>query len=120
MKILHLTLHKKWFELIAVGLKPIEFREDKPYWQKRLMNPDGSFREFDQIHSRNGYGADKPLIVTKFGGIGLLPSSRCTSQHGELLPTGNIFVIGVGDIIRIENYTVPLHLRIGHQRNNHA
>lgn len=36
-KILHLTLKKKWFDLIAQEKKTIEFRELKPYWEKRLV-----------------------------------------------------------------------------------
>lgn len=34
---LHLTLKKKWFDMIASGAKREENREMKPYWNKRLM-----------------------------------------------------------------------------------
>lgn len=30
------NLKKKWYDLIKSGEKRIEYREDKPYWQKRL------------------------------------------------------------------------------------
>lgn len=36
MKILHLTLKKEWFDMVASGEKPEEYREIKPYWQSRL------------------------------------------------------------------------------------
>lgn len=38
MKTLHLTLKKKWFDMIASGEKKEEYREIKPYWLKRLMD----------------------------------------------------------------------------------
>lgn len=37
MKILHLTLKKKWFDMIASGEKKEEYREIKPYWEKRFI-----------------------------------------------------------------------------------
>ena len=36
MNILHLTLTKNWFDLILSGEKKEEYREIKPYWEKRL------------------------------------------------------------------------------------
>lgn len=38
MKTLHLTLKKKWFDMIASGEKTEEYREIKPYWASRLLN----------------------------------------------------------------------------------
>lgn len=38
MKILHLVLKKKWFDLIASGVKTEEYRDVKPYWEKRLLD----------------------------------------------------------------------------------
>lgn len=37
MKVLHLTLKKKWFDMIASGEKPEEYRDIKPYWASRLL-----------------------------------------------------------------------------------
>ena len=37
MKTLHLTLKKKWFDMIASGKKKEEYREIKPYWFERLV-----------------------------------------------------------------------------------
>ncbi len=36
--ILHLTIKRKWFDLITLGKKPLEFREIKPYWTSRLLD----------------------------------------------------------------------------------
>ena len=38
IKILHLNLKKKWFDLIDKGIKKEEYREIKPYWEKRLVD----------------------------------------------------------------------------------
>lgn len=38
MKTLHLTLKKKWFDMIASGEKTEEYRELKSYWGVRLLN----------------------------------------------------------------------------------
>lgn len=36
MKILHLPLKAKWYEMIESGVKTEEYREIKPYWVQRL------------------------------------------------------------------------------------
>lgn len=36
MKTLYLPLKKQWYEMIERGEKREEYREMKPYWQKRL------------------------------------------------------------------------------------
>lgn len=37
-KILHLTLKKKWFDMIKSGDKREEYRDIKPYWASRLID----------------------------------------------------------------------------------
>lgn len=39
MKVLHLTLKKKWFDMIASGEKKEEYREIKPFWITRFCKP---------------------------------------------------------------------------------
>lgn len=65
MKILHLTLKKQWFDMIEAGLKPEEYREIKPYWEKRLVG-----RNYDAVHFRNGYSKDSRQMRWKIAGIG--------------------------------------------------
>jgi len=59
MRILHLTLKKKWFDMIASGEKREEYRELKPYWHKRLT------KKYDVIQFRNGYRKDSPKITVE-------------------------------------------------------
>jgi len=64
MKILHLNVKKKWFDLVAYGEKKIEYREYKPYWISRLME-NSHFIHYDEIHIKNGFsrnGKSAPII----------------------------------------------------------
>ena len=68
MKILHLTLKKKWFDMIASGEKKEEYREDKPYWRKRLLlrgDCVDDIRLFHVVEFRNGYRKDSPRMRFK-------------------------------------------------------
>lgn len=38
MRILHLPLKKKWYEMIEAEIKTEEYREIKPFWEKRLFD----------------------------------------------------------------------------------
>src|SRR5687768_9260064 len=53
MKTLHLTLKKKWFDMISSGEKKEEYREFNMYWGKRfvytIMTPHGG--KFTPINS---------------------------------------------------------------------
>ena len=68
MKILHLTLKKKWYDMIASGQKTCEYREIKPYWKKRLFESNGQMLRFDKIIFRNGYRKDSRVIAFKHHG----------------------------------------------------
>lgn len=37
-KTLHLVLKRKWYDMIDSGIKTEEYREIKPYWEKRLLD----------------------------------------------------------------------------------
>lgn len=41
MRLLRLTLKKKWFYMIVSGEKTEEYREIKPYWTNRLFDFNG-------------------------------------------------------------------------------
>ena len=68
-KILHLTLHRKWFKQILSGIKKIEYREIKPYWTKRLFDSEGNPLRYDKIIFKNGYNKDCPIMSLEFQGI---------------------------------------------------
>jgi hypothetical protein len=87
MKILHLTLYKKWFNEIASGVKKEEYRDVKPYWTKRIVG-----RDYDEIHFRNGYAKDAPLIKVEYNGW------RITHFNGK-----QVYGLALGKVLEITN-----------------
>ena len=92
-RILHLTLKKKWFDLIASGEKKIEYRDLKPYWSKRLTD-DYYPKKFDEIYFTNGYGKDKPFMRVEWKGM----------KGVELCNNKGVYAIELGKVLEIKNY----------------
>jgi hypothetical protein len=63
-KILHLTLHKKAFEVMITGEKTEEFRKPTSWIKSRLVG-DAS-KDYDLVKFVNGYGKDKPYFIAEF------------------------------------------------------
>jgi hypothetical protein len=108
MNTLHLTLKKKWFDMIASGEKKEEYRERKPYWYNRLtseiyMNagtPTQSkhfnFIKYDAVKFVNGYGNHRPSITLECKNI--LVNFGKPEWGGD---ANNLqFVIKLGDVIK--------------------
>ena len=61
MRILYLPLKKRWFDMIASGIKKEEYREITKYWTTRLVETEGNliddftFKEFDYVEFTLGY-----------------------------------------------------------------
>jgi len=110
MKILHLTLKKKWFDMIASGEKPEEYREMKPYWIKRLSHygeyiaeMNGIYfghetRKFDFVKFRSGYATDAPTLLIECHGI-----ERGIGNPAWGAPEYPVFIIKLGKIIEESN-----------------
>ena len=102
MRILHLTLKKRGFDLIASGEKKHEYRSDKPYWRKRLVE-NGEGKNFDIVRFRNGYFKAATMDV-EFKGIGFTSDRWWTPKHGEDFK-GNIIVISLGKVLSITRHS---------------
>ena len=48
--VLLLRICGKGFAKLAAGQIKAKYREAKPYWQKRLLKPDGQPRSFSAVH----------------------------------------------------------------------
>ena len=98
-KILHLTLKKKWFDLIASGKKKVEYRLITPYWKRRLFEdvfkPISRMRipiSFDEIYFRNGYNNLNPFMRVEWKSIDIdwFEGRRCYAiQLGKVLEIRN-------------------------------
>ncbi len=118
MATLNLTLKKKWFDMIKSGEKLEEYRETKPFWATRLMllngtkrgirvweyesietdKPAYSFRKFDTVTFRNGYGKNAPTVTVECLGISIGTAKPEWSDNWQ----GQVFVIRLGKIINPE------------------
>jgi ASC-1-like (ASCH) protein len=87
-KILHLTLHKEFFNCIARKKKRIEYRRQSPYWRKRLEG-----RQYDVILFRNGYARNAPEMLVEFRGLRRYGNGR-----------NAYYAIRLGRILRIRRW----------------
>lgn len=82
MKVLHLTLKKKWFDMIESGVKTDEYRDIKNYWMARLLTPHRGIEAtkfpwaigfyagtFNAVEFRNGYSRTARKMLFKTTGI---------------------------------------------------
>lgn len=58
-----LTLKRKWFDMILNGIKTEEYRDDKPYWQVRLLDTWENDGKKWRIVFRNGYSRESPSFL---------------------------------------------------------
>lgn len=127
MKILHLTLKKKWFDMILSGEKKEEYREIKPYWFGRLVFTSRPFdldiicRRFrletpndvlqdvlktssfhvvcpEFIEFRNGYGLHVPTMLIECEGLGIGSGNPDWGAQKE-----NLFKFKLGKILETKN-----------------
>ena len=83
MKTLYLPLKKQWYEMIERGEKLEEYREMKPYWQKRLTG---------RIDAASfSYGYTKRRMTFECAGITI---GRGRPEWGA--PDDEVFVIKLG------------------------
>lgn len=88
MTILDLVLKGRWYDLIKSGKKKFEYREVKPYWDKRLFS-----KPYTHIRFRRGY--TKETMLFELTGI-----ERVYEKNDLELPV--VYKIGIGKIV-IEN-----------------
>jgi len=105
MKILHLTLKKKWFDMIASGEKTEEYRELKPYWGQRFCSHwckaekvkcDPPFKRFDVIRFQNGYAKDAPTFDIELKEIEI----NIGIEKWGAVPHVRYFVLKLGQVIK--------------------
>jgi len=94
LRILHMTLHKIWFDQIASGEKTEEYREIKPYWAKRLS------RAYDVIIFKNGYRKNCPEMVIEYKGMQVKEILHPVTQKQK-----TVYAIKLGEIRELKNYS---------------
>lgn len=112
--ILHLSLKKKWFDMILQGIKMEEYREINEYWTARLVDCieqyksqesiDGigyrpRMKDFDIVRFRNGYGRSVPQMDVECKGI-KMKSGR---PKWGAVPNKEYYAIQLGDVLEVKN-----------------
>lgn len=64
--ILHLTLKKKWFDMIASGEKKEEYRDLKEYWANRLTSKIMCDSVGGWLHNIDSDITFKPFTIVRF------------------------------------------------------
>ena len=106
-----LTLKKQWFDMVLSGEKTEEYREMKPYWEKRFGNYFGKAVDFSNASGDRVWDTHKKTIVFRNGYRSDSPtfSAECTisegygkeewgAQKGE-----KYFILTIHRIFRVEN-----------------
>jgi hypothetical protein len=95
MKVLHLTLKKKWFDMISSGEKKEEYREMKPYWAKRFLGHQAMINPYSFVLFRNGYAKDAPEIMLQLKSITIGAAKPEWSDNWK----GEVFVLELGESV---------------------
>jgi ASC-1-like (ASCH) protein len=94
-RILHLNLHREFFDLIERGLKKTEYRECTPYWRRRLEG-----RDYDVIRFRNGYATKAPIMDVQY-----------VTKGFRIVDGKKEYAIRLGKILKVKNYSTGSKLR---------
>ncbi len=125
MKILHLNLKKKWFDMILSGEKMEEYREIKRHYLPLLLKnlPNTHLydtiiavlkhpqtiginsacygiapRDYDAIEFRNGYSKTAPTMLVECKGITMDIGNPTWGAPAE-----NVFIIKCGKVLKMKN-----------------
>lgn len=96
LRILHIPIKKKWFDMIKSGEKKEEYRDMVPHWISRLVHKHNfTAKEFDIVRFRNGYSKDSPILNFEYKGL----ERRGGREEWGAEPGETYFVILLGNVI---------------------
>lgn len=94
LRVLRLTLKRKWFDMIASGEKREEYREPGNWIMSRLGG-----KEYDLVEFANGYGAHVPRVTCRYLGW----TRGGGREEWGASPDRHYVVIRLGEVISPEN-----------------
>jgi len=108
MKVLHLTLSKKPFEVMVTREKTDEFRGDSMWIGSRLYHSEARFgqkKHYDLVKFVNGYGDDKPYFIAEYRGFDrAIETTRFEYSNGLVVVVlRGEYIIHLGKIIETGN-----------------
>ena len=108
--LMYMTLKGVWFNRILSGIKKIEYREGKAYWDRRLLDGN-AWKDVKFIRFSNGYGSKAPAFTVECVGIkanlGSHPkeSDKCYEKD---FSTDCVALDSVDDVEKINEYQIKL------------
>lgn len=116
--VLNMTLKKVWFDRILKGLKKVEYREGKEYWDTRFLKDD-NYKRIKFIRFANGYGRTAPAFTIECVGIKAnvvsLPDSEDENYEKDF-SEGCVDIETVKKAEDIEGYEIKLGRIVSRER----
>ncbi len=122
MKVLRMTIKKRWFDMIAAGIKKEEYRDVKQYWIDRLTwheyhkkgqlelmeffrSKEAFRKDFDAVEFKNGYSPKSSTVTVQLKGIrwGFPKTYEWIDEEEKSKPTKFYFCLELGEIIASTN-----------------
>ena len=97
LRVLRLTLKKKWFDMIASGEKKSEYRLPSQWILSRL--PSG--KRYDVVEFANGYGKHVPRVTVEFKGWDRNQGDN--NPEWGAIPGEQYVIIRLGRVISLHN-----------------
>lgn len=97
INVIHLTLKKKWFDMIKSGKKKQEYREMKPFWDKRFEKILSS-KKPTYIVLSNGYGKNVPKRCFELTSI---KKGEYGKEEWGAVPGTRYWVLNIGEDLPI-------------------
>lgn len=94
LRALKLTLKRRWFDMIAAGIKCEEYRKPGKWILSRLRD-----KEYDLIEFKNGYGVNVPTMIVEYNGWHYGSGKTAWGYEGR----ESVIVISLGDIVSLHN-----------------
>jgi len=96
MNTLVLAIKRKWFDMIASGVKKEEYRKIDQYYYARFDKP------ITHLVIRNGYGKKRPSVTVELLGIGKgIPKPEWSDGEETIGQETEVFILALGEIIEV-------------------
>jgi hypothetical protein len=107
-KILFFNLKTEPFKVMVTGEKNEEYRNIGDWMDKRLLNKDGTKREYEYVKFVLGMGADKPVFICRFKGFRKVKNIHKKYSTGlEVNFDDERYAVMLGEIVFTDNLGHP-------------
>lgn len=109
MKRITTTIQRIWLDKIVEGTKKREYREIKPYWTDRLIQPGGTTIPVPfELRMINGMKKDAPEVTVLIDKIDIGPQDSDGGNSPE-----DVYRLHIAKILNIKNVTAKANIWTG-------